>query len=412
MRRRRRPNVPALFIAALAVIIFAAGCSDLQLSPPETAQTKSPLFAPSLTPDVTVVTGEIGPGAKYALYVPDDWNGDLVLYAHGFIDPEMPIVLPTADEWGDLRDELVGLGYAVAYSSYSENGFAVKDGARRTHQISGVFAEHFGKPERTYLAGHSLGGLVAVLLAEKYPGRYDGALVMCGMIGGSQAQIDYIANVRVLWDLFYEDVLPGDVCNVPEDVDLWNEVVIPMTLAMEDDPTGAGAIARIDQAQVAFSALNEIGETLITAVAFNFRGFHDVLDRTHQHCPVDNADVTYTGALVPADVLGFINAFVGRFSTTPDAENYLDHHYKPSGDLRIPMLTLHNTWDPAVPVFHETMYEQAVASAGNSNLLVQQRVNLYGHCKFGTTADEGVSRMKQAFQELVNWVENDVKPSP
>src|SRR5438046_10509766 len=29
-------------------------------------------------------------GAQYALFLPDNWNGDLVVYVHGFIDPAAP----------------------------------------------------------------------------------------------------------------------------------------------------------------------------------------------------------------------------------------------------------------------------------------------------------------------------------
>jgi hypothetical protein len=65
------------------------------------------------------VTGEIGPGALYEVSIPENWNGDLVLYAHGYRFREAPVALPNIDE---LRDGLLGLGFGVAYSSYSENG--------------------------------------------------------------------------------------------------------------------------------------------------------------------------------------------------------------------------------------------------------------------------------------------------
>ena len=134
------------------------------------------------------IVGSFGPGALYALFKPANWTGALITYAHGFIDPEAPIALPTNDDIEALRDALLGLGYAVAYSSFSENGLAVKDGVQRTHQLRGKFASHFGQPAQTYLMGHSLGGLVVVKLAEQFPRQYDGALVMCGMIGGSRAE--------------------------------------------------------------------------------------------------------------------------------------------------------------------------------------------------------------------------------
>jgi opacity protein-like surface antigen len=91
-------------------------------------------------------------GAEYAMFVPAAWNGRLVLYAHGFIDPEAPIALPdvappdVAPRVVQLRETLLGAGFAVAYSSYAENGWAVKDGSERTHELRDLFMTSFGVP--------------------------------------------------------------------------------------------------------------------------------------------------------------------------------------------------------------------------------------------------------------------------
>jgi pimeloyl-ACP methyl ester carboxylesterase len=73
-----------------------------------------------------------------------------------------------------LIGQFTAQGFAVAYSSFSENGWAVKDGAQRTHQLLGVFRARFGLPSRVYLAGGSMGGLIAIKLQEQYPGAFDG----------------------------------------------------------------------------------------------------------------------------------------------------------------------------------------------------------------------------------------------
>ena len=45
-----------------------------------------------------------------------------------------PVALPSAqDHFTILRSALMDRGFAVASSSFSENGFALKDGAQRTH---------------------------------------------------------------------------------------------------------------------------------------------------------------------------------------------------------------------------------------------------------------------------------------
>src|SRR5438046_10400325 len=40
-------------------------------------------------------TGVIN-GAEYAMFVPPAWNGRLILYAHGFVDPAAAVALPAA----------------------------------------------------------------------------------------------------------------------------------------------------------------------------------------------------------------------------------------------------------------------------------------------------------------------------
>jgi hypothetical protein len=95
---------------------------------------------------------------------------------------------------------------------------------------------------------------------------------------------------------------------------------------------------------------------------------------------------------------------VERLSATPDALNYMEKYYSPTGQLQIPMLTLHTTADPIVPFAQEAAYAQIVADAGASSRLVQQSVNRYGHCN--VNPHETVN----ALQGLFLWVNFGVKP--
>ena len=73
----------------------------------------------------------------YAFAVPDDWNGDLIVYGHGIVDPAAPVALPTTqDGFTDLKVALLQRGFAVAYTSYSENGYALKDAFHRLHELT------------------------------------------------------------------------------------------------------------------------------------------------------------------------------------------------------------------------------------------------------------------------------------
>ena len=201
------------------------------------------------SPSFTTITGEIGPGALYEIAMPTAvWNGGLVVFAQGIGNPNVPITLPNL---GPLRETLTSQGFAVVYTSRSVNGYgAVKDGMQRTHQLSGIFAETIGQPSRVYLFGRSLGGLIAVALAERSPGQYDGALSGCGLLDGGAAELTYVADGRMLFDYFFPGVIPGTPFDAPPGVDFspggltFNAV----NAALVQGPPGSGPSSRTGQA--------------------------------------------------------------------------------------------------------------------------------------------------------------------
>ncbi len=349
-----------------------------------------------------VVDGRVT-DSVYRLVRPTNWNGRLVLYAHGFVPSDAPVVLPP--EGSLLISLLVPQGFAVAYSSFSENGWAVRDGAERTHQLLGIFSARFGRPERVYITGVSMGGLIAIKLSETYPGIYAGALPAGAVAGGARRQFDYEANIWTLFDFLYPEVLPSDAANVPAGIDVTQAVVLPALAAMEANPSGAFAMAQIDQIPIPFSTAAELVESILTALAYYAMEFTDLSDRTHGHGFFDNSDTQYTGSL-PPEQLQAINAGIQRFAASADALNYLEHFYNPSGALRIPMLMLATSRDPVVPGFHQIAYRDAVAAAGASDFLVQREIDRYGHLTFAP------EELSQAFSDLVLWVEFGVKPVP
>src|SRR5258706_10855221 len=94
---------------------------------------------PALVTAQSHYEGSAGPGALYEIDVPAEWNGDLVLYAHGIVQASEAVTLPSGqDRFDVLRAHLLASGYAVAASSYSTNGWSLADAVRRTHQLSGL----------------------------------------------------------------------------------------------------------------------------------------------------------------------------------------------------------------------------------------------------------------------------------
>jgi pimeloyl-ACP methyl ester carboxylesterase len=385
---------------------------------------------------VQEIRGTIGPGAEYLLYAPPVWE-DLVVYAHGYVSTQAPVGFQDPgllDQVESVSSTLlcpipdVKPSYAVAISSYSENGFAVKKGAQQTKQVGNLFSAAFGKPRRTYLVGASLGGGIVTYLIERFPSQYDGALALCGFVGGSQMQISYIADLRNVFDFLYPGVIPGDALNVPPSLDFDTQVAPAVTAAILNEAgsnlpltiQNALLLASTEQIQLPLIGIDSIDpnpvitsmiKSLLSAIYYNIDGTNAILEKTHGRSPYDNTDTEYSRVADPPlpppllnPILENLNANVNRFVSTSDAEKYLNHWFTPTGELKRPFVTLHTTLDPAVPHFHEEAYEQVVALAGSSNWLIQIPVERYGHCEFEDF------EVLEAFLELVTWVETIANP--
>ncbi len=123
---------------------------------------------------------------------------------------------------------------------------------------------------------------------------------------------------------------------------------------------------------------------------------------------VDNTDVVYqfdTDPALSASEQDF-NDSVVRVAQDPQGRspNGLSQVPPISGDISVPVLTLHNLGDLFVPVHNEIAYAERVAAHGKSDLLVQRAIRGVLHCDF-TPAE-----ISQAFLDLVAWVEFGVKP--
>ena len=386
---------------SLIAVALVAACTDSTSAPvsPD-AQVRIPAMSAN---DTQVVDGTTGPGSLYRIVVPDNWTGSLVLYAHGFVTPDQPVALPAE---ADLFVQLLApQGIAIAYSSFSENGWDVKDGAQRTYQLLGLFKSKFPQPTRTYIGGASMGGLIAIKLVESYPGAFDGALAACAMSGGTRQLFEYHSHVRALFDVLYPGVLPGDAASAPPITDINTQIIAPAIAAMTADPASALTLASIDQTRIPFSSAAELVQAIVTALVGNVGDQLDPL-LTRGKAFFDNRNTMYSSAVLPPLVLQAINAGVDRFDASPSALAALDHNYTPSGDLRIPMLMLSNALDPVVPGFNQASYLAAVTAQGADDFLVQRQVPTYGHCVFTPT------EIATALSDLVLWVQAGIKPAP
>jgi hypothetical protein len=121
MYRARPFNAAALLFMAIALTFLIVSCTESPTSPQLTDnQTSDQLVSPSdkgTQPDPLMsagyVTGVLPSGGLYAISVPDLWNGDVVIYAHGYVRPMDPLALPDDSVGGTPIAAIINsLGYA------------------------------------------------------------------------------------------------------------------------------------------------------------------------------------------------------------------------------------------------------------------------------------------------------------
>lgn len=395
----------ALALAVLSVLGCDRSSNTGRLMPTGPQKDAVTVEASAASLWVSQIVDTTGPGATYAMFVPNNWDQSgrrLMVFVHGLVFPGSEVTLPILDR---LRDALGARGFAVAYSSFSENGWAVKDGANRTHQLRGLFAARFGEPAQTFIYGRSLGGLIGVMLAEKYSDQYAGVFAECGAVSGASIALRYLFDVRRLFDYFYPGLLPGNALGVPEEWHPGPDDANRVQAAMVADMSGALAIAKIDQTPLQFASPAELRAAIIDVLTVHSFEVNDVMQRAHGRPPVTSSTFTATDAtgsprLDPA-LLESINANTLHFEAASDAANFAAHSYDPTGDLRIPVMTLTTSRDPRLPpALNELVYQSRVDAAGRSDMYLRRQLSRYGHCNF--TADERLN----GFLDFVSWAES------
>jgi len=352
-------------------------------------------------------------GAIYRICMPSgSWNGDLVIYAHGYVPynveplaiPENQLRLPN----GTSLPELVNsLGFAFAATSYRTNGLAVKDGVEDLVELVDVFiytATH-GVPNHIYLTGVSEGGLITTLAIEQRPDVFDGGLAACGPIGDFHKQIDYFGDFRVLFDYFFPNLLQGDPISVPQSlIDNWPTYYATTIRPAILDPASADKVdqlLRVSNAPYISGVTSTIETSIYDALMYNVLATNDGIAKLGGQ-PFDNQGRVYTGSNDDAH----LNLTVRRFSADQAALDEIEAHYQTTGQLTVPLVTLHTTLDQQVPYWHEPLYRVKVILNDSLALHQHNEVFRYGHCYFEA------GEVLVAFLQLVSMVIEPPEPFP
>jgi hypothetical protein len=163
------------------------------------------------------LSAQLPPASRFVIRVPEKWNGDLVIGAHGgsggnAVD-RSGTVYATSET---ALDDVIG-GYAYehgfAYASVDRNGIGnSKDGVALTLKFTeqaqqdvrnrtGRSSETAAGPFRTYLVGLSAGGGIARTIAEMPSSPFSGALIIAGAGGDVITRMNRNQRIADLWPL-------------------------------------------------------------------------------------------------------------------------------------------------------------------------------------------------------------------
>lgn len=395
-------------IAVLTAVLVGVGLTGAAPVAPDSGPLPGyTITLPDLAPlpGAEVLTG-VHENAGYAIEVPEHWNGELVMWAHGFRGngAELTVDPPS---YG-LRERFVEQGYAWAASSYDRNGYDVASGVGSTRALAEEFGSLVGEPERTYLAGVSMGGHVTGRSIEEFPDRYDGALPMCGVLGDSEL-FDYFLDFQLA-----AEALAG-VQAYPPGPDYATtqlpQIYTGLGLAPGDPAVTTPAGEQLRAATVADSG----GERPGAEASFGF--WKDFLFSlgvpSTDPSPVEgvaldpgvvagNVDTDYAPDS-PVDLDATVQRVDPADPDTRDSDD-LTPVARIQGEPEVPVLSLHDLGDLFVPFAMEQDYAAEVADNGASELVVQRAIRATGHCEF-SAVEAGT-----AWDDLVTWVEDGDRP--
>jgi len=309
--------------------------------------------------------------AVYRICRPPWWwsnNGDLVIWAHGYVDPALPVQIPEDQLCMDnglcIPDMVNLLGYNFATTSYAVNGLAVLPGIQDVIELVSLYTEEFGAPDHVLIVGVSEGGLITALAVEQYPDVFDGGLATCGPIGNFQKQINFFGDFRVVLDYFFPGLIPGSPVDIPPDlIPIWDgyyrQSVEPVVFARAHRSELQQLFNVTKAAYDRWDRLATMRTSVEDLLWYDVKATNNA-NQVLGGQPFDNANRTYRGSLDD----GALNAGVARFAADPAAKAAVQAHYQTTGVLSKPLVTLHTTLDQQVPYWHEQLYLAKTKASG------------------------------------------------
>ncbi|MEV6342610.1 phthalyl amidase [Actinoplanes sp. NPDC051851] len=430
--RRKCTAVLAVVLALVTVLSAPASAATTCAAPvPSTTHAGYTVFDPACNVDGTAFTALAGArvwtgirgGAGYRIEVPRNWNGRLVVWAHGYRGTGTTVYVDDPD----LRAFYVQQGYAWTASSYATNGYDVGQGVRDSYALIDVFRQVTGRvASSVIMSGKSMGGHVTAVAVEEYPRAFAGAMPYCGVLADTSLY-DWFLDANVTAAALADVKIDFPLVPPADYQTTWREQVsrilpaLGLTAGAPPALTPAGRIwsevaeQRTGGERPGFDAAFAYWNTAtsldpLADLPFLFGLYPGLTGGTGSIAPgnvTDNQDTWYStsGGRLPTIADLKLNAEVLRVRRTATADPGLSGIPAVDGRPSVPVLSLHDIGDLFVPFSMEQEYAARAARNGRANLFVSRAIRGVGHCDF--TQPE----LQQAFTDLTGWIRTGHRPA-
>lgn len=334
-------------------------------------------------------------GAAYEITIPVNWNKKLVMYAHGYEQPSTPknSMMPN-----NVLNVFLERGFATARSSYSRTGWALPEGVDDTEGLRQFFEKKYGKPDSTFMTGHSMGGGITVATIEKFAKNYNGGLALCPLSSRPYLQTKTAFDGLIQFNALFPGIMPkvSDIMSgkaAPSYQGGWPEM-------------GAKAqeiAAKLSEKEELVAILAKRFDLKVEDVPFNVLFSEGVLRDLYAQTggnPFDNTNTLYSGFPDDFD----LNQKVERLAATSSATRLTT--YDRTGIVEKPLVMMHTTYDQLIaPTFGTVNYDNLVHQMNKEKNLKTFLTNGQGHCAFSN------EQTAIAFDALRNWAKTGQKPT-
>ena len=386
---------------------------------------------------VVKATGPVGPldlsgeihGAPYRIRVPENWNGTLLVFLHGYrdkadhpgeIDNRNADIAPSAA----LEAPLLAQGFALSGTAFKDNGWAIGDAIQDAKNLAVFFRDNVAKPDQTILWAASVGTVAALKSMEQFNGVYDGALCLCAVGSGATRVWDNGLALYLAYDVVF-GIPPswGTAGEVRNDLNFDTEVLAKLAPELSNianfpkfefvrlvaGTPGRGINPPPPPGFYPGWVLTDMFFLTEARAELQRRAGGPFVQNLDHNYSLTNAEKAYLAGIgLPTPV---VDAWLAQMNARRDiqadksARNYVRNNTDYNGKIRNPLLTMHTIVDPLVVVPNEEAYAELNAAANREELLFQTYTSGIGHCNF--TGPQVLT----AVGAIDSWVRTGVRPT-